>query len=335
MRKKIDNKIKVDNMKMIEVAKKASLLTSSRSKIYNDLKKDNIFYYFVDSLVKQYQDYVKMLNEEELVSGLDQHGFWVGDKTRKRFLNLIKHISKRSMSILATCYTGDIWEAGRQLSYLLCDDRKVRNYLIEPFADSFKTEIDTGACFYRMRDSKDKVKDCWHTPYNLRKLTVNYRYSLAGFPCLYLANSVETANKELGRLKAGNRRWVSTFCVNKTNVYFDLKILREVNLKSMDKVELVNYLLTFPIRILCSIPTNNKDTFHEEYYFPQLMMYCLCVSENKNIRKFDGITYSSTKQKDGINYVLPARYKGKRPPIKGQSPELLKAFTASSPIIFK
>ena len=323
-------------MSLVEVAIKSSILLNPGTKKYKEMKKkDLLFYYFAESMVNLYLEYVKKIKEDDLISALNQHGFWVGDKTRRRFLNLINHISKRGLSILATCYTGDIWEAGRQLSYLLCDDRKVRNYLIEPFADSFKTEIDTGVCFYRMRDSKDKVKDCWHTPYDLRKLTVNYRYSLAGFPCLYLANSVETANKELGRLKAGNRRWVSTFCVNKTNVYFELKILREGNLKSMDKIELVNYLLTFPIRILCSIPANNKDTFHEEYFFPQLMMYCLCVSENKNIRKFDGITYSSTKQKDGINYVLPARYKGKKPPVKGQSPELLKAFTASSPIIFK
>lgn len=322
-------------MEMLKIATKASLLTNSRSLVHKSLKKDNIFYYFVDSLVRQYLEYVRMLNEEELISALDQHGFWVGDKTRRRFLNLVNHIIKSGLSILSTCYTGDIWEAGRQLSYLLCNDRKVKKYLIEPLADSFKTEVDTGVCLYRMRDSKDKVKDCWHTPYNLRKLTVNYRYSLAGSPCLYLADCVETANRELGKLKAGNRRWVSTFYVNKTNVYFDLKILREGNLKQMDKIELINYLLTFPIRLLCSIPTNNKDTFHEEYYFPQLMMYCLCVNENKNIRKFDGITYSSTKQKDGINYVLPARYKGKKPPLKGQSPELLKAFTASSPIIFK
>ena len=323
-------------MKLEEVAIKSSLLLNSKTNSYRELRKDNpIFYYFVESLMNNYRDYVKTIDEEELKLALEQHGFWVGDKTRRRFCNLINYISKQSLNILASCYTGDIWEAGHKLSDFLCFDSKIIEYLIEPLANSFETKLYIKDCLYRMRDSKNPIDDCWHVPYNLRKLTENYRYSLAGFPCLYLADSLETANKEMGRLKTGNNRWVSKFSVNREQVYIDLEIFQGATIKSKDYVDLINYLLTFPVRLLCSIPKYKEDKFHEEYYFPQLMMYCLCVCENENVRRYDGIAYSSTINKRGVNYVLPARYKGMIPPKYGHSQNLLNAFTASIPEIYK
>ena len=323
-------------MKLSELSILSSQLTNCKTKLYRELRKKNpIFYYFVETLMNKYRDYVYTINEEELKTALEQHGFWIGGKTRRRFCNLINYISTQSLNILATCYTGDIWEAGRKLSAFLCTDSRIKRYLIEPLADSFETKVHIDDCLYRMRDSKETITDCWHVPYNLRKKTVNYRYSLAGFPCLYLADSLETADKESGNLKKGNNRWVSKFSVNKEQVYIDLEIFQEAITKSKDCVDLINYLLTFPIRLLCSIAKNKEDNFHEEYYFPQLMMYCLCVSDNKNVRRYDGIAYSSTVNKGGINYVLPARYKGNRPPKEGHSQGLLSAFTASAPIIYK
>lgn len=323
-------------MNLVKVALMSSLLLNSRTSVYRELKKkDTLFYYFAESLLSKYQEYVKGIDEEELASALEQQGFWEGSKTPRRFNNLINYISKRCLNVLATCYTGDVWETGCVLADFLCDDIKIENYLVEPFANYFDATIDVGESLYRMRDSKGNVDNCWHVPYNLRKNTVNYRFSLAGFPCLYLANNIETANKEMGPLKKGDKRWCSEFCPKKAQVYFNLKIYQEKDLMQMDNSDIVNYLLTFPIRLLCSLPKNSKDSFHEEYYFPQLMMYCLCVSENDNIRRYDGIAYSSTREKGGVNYVLPARYCGKKPPKEGHSQQLLNSFSASEPSIFK
>lgn len=323
-------------MKLVNVALMSSLLPNSRTFVYRELKKKgNLFYYFAESLISKYQEYVKEIDEVELISALEQQGFWEGNKTQRRFNNLINYISKRCLCVLATCYTGDLWDAERNLADILCSDTKIRNYLVEPFANCFGTTIDVGTALYRMRDSKENVDNCWHVPYDLRRYTVNYRFSLAGFPCLYLANSIETANKEMGTLKKGYKRWYSEFSPLGEQVYFDLNIHQEKYLVQMDNSDIINYLLTFPIRLLCSLPINSKDSFHEEYYIPQLMMYCLCVSENGNIRKYDGIAYSSTREKGGVNYVLPARYSGKRPPKDGLSQQLLKSFSASKPSIFK
>lgn len=323
-------------MKLLELSMLSSQLVNYKTDLYQKSRMDNsIFYYFVESLMNKYQDYVNTIDEEELKLALKQHGFWIGDETRRRFCNLINYISSQSLRILATCYTGDIWEAGRNLSAFLCTDSKIKRYLIEPLADSFETKVHIDDCLYRMRDSSNSITDCWHVPYNLRKLTVNYRYSLAGFPCLYLADSLETADKESGRLKKGNNRWVSKFSVKREQVYIDLCIYQEATIKSKDCADLINYLFTFPIRLLCSIPKNEKDNFHEEYYFPQLMMYCLCVCDNKDVRRYDGIAYSSSVNNGGVNYVLPARYNVKKPPKEGFSQHLLSAFTASAPIVYK
>lgn len=62
-------------MKLEEVAIKSSLLLNSRTKSYRESRKVNlIFYYFVESLMNKYRDYVNTIDEEVLKLALEQHG---------------------------------------------------------------------------------------------------------------------------------------------------------------------------------------------------------------------------------------------------------------------
>lgn len=325
-------------MKIEKCIEESIKLVNDRTKVYRQRRVENpIFFYFAKSLLDTYLSYVKKIDEKEIQAIIEKHGFWEGTISRLRFVNLIKHISKRCNTILEISYKGDIWQAGTQIIDLLANDKDIKKYLVEPLANNFDVPIEENTCFYRMRDERKGVNvlDCWHVPFPLRKYTCNYRYSLAGFPCLYLADSLKTSNKEMGKLQSGKNRWISCFKAKKTQSYFDLHIPQKEEILNLDEVDQFNFLVTYPVRLLCSIKKNKKDLFHEEYYFPQLVLYCLCVSENKYIHKYNGIKYSSTENEGGVNYVLPARYKGLRPPTYSHSQELLDAFEATIPIIYK
>ena len=54
-----------------------------------------------------------------------------------------------------------------------------------------------------------KPNNCWHIPYEIRRYASYSRYSMAGMPCLYLADSKETANIECGKVQEGKQRWFS------------------------------------------------------------------------------------------------------------------------------
>ena len=312
------------------------IILSSIQLLQKKKNDDEIFFFFVKSLLVQYLSLIKELNEGELSLALEEHGFWIGKTTKRRFANLISRINVSCLNILQLCYKGDIWQAGAMLEKFLCSDKGIKRYLVEPIINSFKTSLTSGTPLYRMRDVKigERPEDCWHVPFPLRRQTQNYRYSMAGLPCLYLADSPETANLEVGKLRSGRNRWIGKFIPQKTLMYLNLEVPNDDTIKCMDNAAKINFLLSFPIILLCSVKKTKTDSFHEEYYFPQLMMYCLCLSDNEKIQRYNGIKYNSTLKKDSANYVLPARYKGNRPPTYNYSKELLEAFKTTTPVVY-
>lgn len=74
-------------MKLSELSILSSQLTNCKTKLYRELRKENpIFYYFAETLMSKYRDYICTINEEELKQGLEQHGFWIGDKPVEDFV---------------------------------------------------------------------------------------------------------------------------------------------------------------------------------------------------------------------------------------------------------
>ena len=284
-------------------------------------------YYYIKEAFLCYSDEISNIADDEFHINPDDV-YFNGMFTKNRLSNLVNRIIEAHLKILQYCYKGDLFSASKLLyQLLLCQNSKLKQYLVEPYINYLDSKVFTKEIFYRMRDEdKDKLVDnCSHVPYNLRGSIDSNRFSLQGLPCLYLANTKETANKELRSMEEGKQRWVSEFAPTRDFALTDLRF-KQVELQpNMSIYDAFKLLITFPIRLLCSMKVKDeKARFHEEYYFPQLLSHLILVylKEHPNEKLYcgtEGIMFDSTQNRTGYNIILPASYSGLLPPKEGQS----------------
>lgn len=298
-------------------------------------------YYYVEEKLSVYDQIIKEINSKSLIARPQDIQFQ-GSYTQMRLQNLLHRIVEAYIRILQSCYKGDIYYASKLLyQLLLSSNSKIKQYLLEPYINYFDFEI-TDKVFYRMRDETIgiNVKDCSHVPFNLRKVISSNRFSLQGLPCMYLADSKETANKEIGSLENGKYRWSSEFWPKKVVPTIDLRF-RNTLTTQINVFDEFKLLITYPLRLLCSLEVRNKsDNFHEEYYFPQLLSHLILVylKEHPNEKLYNGavgIMFDSTKNKGGYNLIIPARYNGHKPPKNGHSEIIKNLFEERNVTIYK
>lgn len=170
----------------------------------------------------------------------------------------------------------------------------------------------------------------FHTPYNLRSKVSTCRYSIAGYPSLYLGTSLELCCKEIGLWSKEKMVLASSYKLDhsyrRTNFHVrvielalkpqdflyqfsenDREIKKEQSQKKGRKIkqyiiESPNvrkaYLLWYPLIAACSfIRVDRKDPFAAEYIIPQLLMQWVRNEFNKisssNINDLIGIRYFS------------------------------------------
>ncbi len=173
-----------------------------------------------------------------------------------------------------------------------------------------QTNINRDIPLFRVRVGKKEEiqerKNIFHVPFDKRTKISVQRYSIAGFPSLYLGNSIYTAWEELGRPSLDEMffakfqiRFDSPFLNLSTEFFYkDIETIQDESL--LDKV------LLFPIFFVNSIGVNNRqDPFKPEYIFPQFTLRW-CREQDK----FTGIIYRSTRihhKSKGVfyNVVMP------------------------------
>ncbi len=308
------------------------------------LRNCKTFYEFMESQLEKYLLLCREINEEEIVELLEDQGelhLFKGEYTKERFLNLQKAIVDTVLNILQVAYKGDFYAACTELNSLMKGQKKINRYLVEGVQDYLQViNLSKDSIFYRMRNKEKNTgapDDCSHVPFVLRSKASFQRYNMSGIPCLYLADSKETADNEIGQLGNNKDRWCGEFKSRRSVGVLDLTIpTQECIEKEKHLNTLLGWLLTYPLRLSCAIKVENKGNFCEEYIFPQLMFHWMyMIPENK---RSSGFMYSSTKNPGGVNYVFPARYDGKTPPThkdKQISTELEKLFKASEPKLYK
>jgi hypothetical protein len=179
--------------------------------------------------------------------------------------------------------------------------------------------------YYRIRAGEKAYtrKDLFHIPLEKRQLIKSYRYSIPGYPCLYLSSGLEMCWFECGmpkefsyaafKLEADDACKVKLIDFSMTPV--DLVSSIHINYLNhpedsglIDKY-IANYLVHFPLRAACSLEVANRDvSFIEEYMFPQQLL--LWVRENDC---YDGIVYRTSsaiekaREWNYINLVMPAK----------------------------
>ena len=182
---------------------------------------------------------------------------------------------------------------------------------------------------FRIKDRNEaleKKKELFHIRDSLRHLNGAYRYSVAGYPSLYLSNG-----KELAWFECNMPRKFS-YCAFRFSELGDnslrlidfsnrpIDLLSSVHVwllnASNDDAEkqkiyryLINYILTYPLSAACSLKVIDRNIkFIEEYAIPQMFMQWLKQDES-----FDGIRYKSAFYSNlvsgmgAINVALPVK----------------------------
>lgn len=171
------------------------------------------------------------------------------------------------------------------------------------------TDINENTDFYRIRYSENNIpfpkNQFFHIPFELRGKVKTQRFSIPGFPSLYLGNSVYVCWEELNRPNISNFQAVRFSNTRKISV-IDLSPLDKFDLE-----EFYNYIMVWPLIFASSIKVSNtNDDFKPEYIIPQMLLQY--VRENSQI---DGICYQTTHidfknsqaEGDFLNYVIPVK----------------------------
>ncbi|MDO4811019.1 MAG: RES domain-containing protein [Eubacteriales bacterium] len=210
---------------------------------------------------------------------------------------------------------------------------------IKPYFLFCNSSSNTGGKYYRIRsgdyrikevsESKAKKAELFHIKKPLRSRIGAYRYSVPGYPCLYLASDIELAWFECGMPKQ--------FSYCQMNIMQgDASALKLVDIshrpveflsgfttyllnarrrgKSEDELRriydvLINYILTYPLASACSVKVKNRsEQFVEEYIFPQLFMSWIRESEDIDGIQYKSSLYSTLVQGIGaVNLALPVK----------------------------
>jgi hypothetical protein len=226
---------------------------------------------------------------------------------------------------------------------------------------------------FRIRNIQNNTQyrrsDIFHTPYNLRSKVSTCRYSISGYPSLYLGTSLELCCEEA---KVGNlidmtiaSRYKIQRNMRRSNGpaidviemaiklkdfldfnrddyqeirgYSTIGRTRKFNEIDLDHVDVMSsYLYWYPLIAACSfIRVNKRDPFASEYIIPQLLMQW--VRNESNEGKLIGIRYfscSSEKASElGFNYVFPVSGK-KASHHKEYCKILSQSFKLTDPVYF-
>lgn len=195
--------------------------------------------------------------------------------------------------------------------------------------------------FYRLMhiEGKAELKDIFHCPFELRHKVNSNRYSLPGYPTLYLANSIYVAYQEIGAPDYDNlnvSKFMFTGYPNNTEELLDMTNKTMSHCPEYQFKFLARWILTMS----CSIKVGYPDSpFKPEYVIPQIIFQW--VKNNVNVgdkKNVIGVSYSSTKIQDYktgfygffYNTAIPIHHSN----VRGYCDGLSKQFCLTKPVSF-
>lgn len=264
--------------------------------------------------------------------------------------NIIKGICKSIISVVKAYLDGYPYNAYSNFNKLMnrLDRTPLKIYsksIHEQFESNYyhdKLNLYRVTCVGKQEPANRKR--VFHTPFYLRSKISTNRYSIAGYPCLYLGTSLELCCSEVNYTNS-KMYMASRFQLDRAfeRNRIEIKII-ELAIKPQDfledRFELNDnrkilhhvlqapkvrkaYLLWYPLIAACSfIRANKGDPFAVEYIIPQLLMQWVRketrharTKEDEQVKKLVGIRYfscASVQASDmGFNYVFPTVFNDK------------------------
>lgn len=215
----------------------------------------------------------------------------------------INNTIKRSTTSYLNGYLGDSqFEFNNELKDVLAETNQGMNYYLQF----------TGGLFFRLSSldspNEELVKHrIFHCPFECRTKVKSQRFSIPGFPTLYLGEDILVCAKELDFEISKLKEFIGSVFYNTE----PLKIMRLLRIEDFlarkhsvlgSPKSTNSFFLLFPLLIASSFKVfDPKGDFKPEYIIPQLLMSFI-----RKHNDFEGIMYPSTK----LDY---SKFKGDHP----------------------
>lgn len=249
---------------------------------------------FPQQLSASLERYISSLEELELTKG--------NRTTYDSIVSNVKSISNAINLAVTSVYEGKPADAFNKIQSVV------------PGFLKLVQQVPVRSSFYRMRSvvNTDKStlshKDMFHIPFGKRGIVSTQRYSIPGYPCLYLSEKIFGCWKELGQPNLDSCM-ISRLTNERELSVWDLRIPDKS--KWNDSTIFERNCSLFPLVIACMFRVKEANAvFKPEYIIPQLLLQV--ILDNKSI---DGIVYTSVHNTTDfkfpdfvkINYVFPVK----------------------------
>jgi len=286
-----------------------------------EIPKKSEYAKYIQKIFNQYIELLSQVTDLKDINGIA--GSITIEKTMERQMEFLEGISQ----CIDLYYSGKPSEAYDTLSKTISTRISKNKSMIRI------GKYELGESFYRGRIGKDNFlynkNEMFHIPFELRGQVATQRYSIPGFPSLYLGKTIYVCWEELKRPDL-NMFQVSRLINTQPIEYIDLTppdlTAGFYNTKAF------GYMMVWPLIAACSVKVQNPaDHFKPEYIVPQLLLQWV-----RNTNDVDGIKYNSTNisgKKTSLtgqyhNFVFPVKERG----VSGLCNELLNSFQISDPI---
>jgi hypothetical protein len=264
------------------------------------IPKDKSYRSFLNELFDKYLSLLQQVQERNIkIAGLKEINFSNVVKIQEEF---VKGLQKT----IEIYFDGQPAEAYTRFAEVIEDRKGIYKKILNT------NQFAANENFYRIRVKQENFPlsclEMFHIPFHFRGKVTTQRYSIPGFPSLYLGKTLYVAWEELNRPNLDGFQAVRLVS-QKPITYLDLTT-NDWGTDNLNK-EAYKYLMTWPLIAACSIKVKDySDTFKPEYIIPQLLLQWV-----RNSGEIDGIKYSSTHIEmeelkahgDLYNVVLPVK----------------------------
>jgi hypothetical protein len=190
--------------------------------------------------------------------------------------DMFEKVKTNVSKVIKAYISGNVMFAYRSMSLWLSVDESLQQNLLFKTFNIYNSTCDD--IWYKARriDAKsvkpdvNGMKNIPLNEINLRRGIGNNRYSVSGYPCIYVGKTEKDCFYEL-RKPEDCTMWVSEYIVRNVFYLLDLRIER----KCTTEDDLKKYIFSAPYIIACSLRVPDKyddRPFKPEYIFPELLM---------------------------------------------------------------
>ena len=173
-------------------------------------------------------------------------------------------------------------------------------------------EYQVDESFFRMRIIKGNFPlppiEMFHIPFEKRGYIKTQRYSIPGFPCLYLGRTIYGCWEEMSRPDTNEFQVARLKNLQPINF---LDLTHPHDWENLYAKDLYHYFMTWPLIACCSVKVKDYSlAFKSEYIIPQLLLQWIREQQQLDGIKFDSTHidfHKSNSKGDFSNLVLPVK----------------------------